>query len=114
MAKQLNVVSLDAELENSDWTKWAWDLPPYKSEEFNRVVHDLEQFKATPIYQHAVASGLIVNDEWAGFDPPQRDIEEPEDEDPYDTLAAAMSGLSAVQGVEFNAEEDLAAESGDE
>lgn len=56
---------VDDGLENADWTKQSWDLPPYKSEEFNSVVTDLEGFKKTPVYANAVKKGLIVNDRWA-------------------------------------------------
>jgi hypothetical protein len=56
---------VDDGLENADWTKQSWDLPPYKSEEFNRQVPDLEAFKKTPVYKDAVKKGLIVNDRWA-------------------------------------------------
>ncbi len=57
---------VDSDLENADWSKQAWDLPPYKSKEFNEVVTDLEAFKKQPVYTNAVKNGLIVNDEWAG------------------------------------------------
>jgi hypothetical protein len=57
---------VDSDLENADWTKQSWDLPPYKSEEFNEVVPDLAGFKKTPVYAAAVKKGLIVNDQWVG------------------------------------------------
>lgn len=53
-------------LENADWTKQTWDLPPYKSKEFFEVVKDLRAFKKLPVYAHAVRKGLIVNDRWVG------------------------------------------------
>jgi hypothetical protein len=62
----MRTVGVDEDLHNSDWTKQSWDLPPYKSKEFMEQVHDLEAFKITPVYLHAVKAGLIVNDNWAG------------------------------------------------
>lgn len=59
------VISLDADLENADWTKTTWDLPPYKSPEFMAMIgNDLEAFKKLPVYKHAVDAGLIHDDEW--------------------------------------------------
>lgn len=60
------VVSPDADLINADWTKQSWDLPPYGSPEFLELVPDLEAFKKTPTYKHAVEKGLIHDDEWVG------------------------------------------------
>lgn len=57
---------VDSDLENADWTKQSWDLPPYKSDEFNAMVPDLESFKKSPVYAAAVKKGLIVNDKWVG------------------------------------------------
>jgi hypothetical protein len=57
--------NVDADLDNADWLKTTWDLPPYKSPEFMRVVHDLDAFRKLPVYRHAVRAGLIVNDQWA-------------------------------------------------
>lgn len=71
------VVSLDANLEDSDWIKsgrLGWNLPPYKSPEFMLVVKDLDAFRRSPVYHSAVDLGLIVDDEWAG-DNPQFDQE---------------------------------------
>jgi hypothetical protein len=66
----MGVFNLDADLHNADWTKQSWDLPPYKSAEFLSAIKasgmNLATFKALPVYQHAVAKGLIVNDGWAG------------------------------------------------
>lgn len=56
----------DDDLINADWVKQAWDLPPYKSEEFNQLGYDLEKFRKLPVYQHAVDAGLIKHDEWVG------------------------------------------------
>jgi SPP1 gp7 family putative phage head morphogenesis protein len=58
--------SFDDTLENADWLKQSWDLPPYKSPEFLSIFPDLDAFRRLPVYQHAVASGLIANDTWAG------------------------------------------------
>lgn len=62
---QEDVVSLDADLHNADWSKQSWDLPPYRSPAFDALVSDLEAFKASPVYLHAVERGLIIDDEWA-------------------------------------------------
>jgi len=61
------VISLDADLENADWTKRAWDLPPYKSPEFLDAIggpENLPAFRKLPVYNAAVAAGLIMDDEW--------------------------------------------------
>ena len=58
--------SPDATLEDADWAKLTWDLPPYKSEEFMRAAPDLITFRELPVYLHAVEAGLIINDEWVG------------------------------------------------
>lgn len=60
-------INLDADTESADWTKQSWDLPPYNSKEFYEAMgpdYDAEHFKTLPIYQHAVAAGLIHDDEW--------------------------------------------------
>lgn len=62
---QDDVVSLDADLANSDWSKQAWDLPPYRSPEFDAMFPDLEAFKRLPVYEAACAAGLIIDDEWS-------------------------------------------------
>jgi hypothetical protein len=64
-------VSLDANQEDADWTKSSagWDLPPYKSPEFMTLVGDLDVFRQSPLYNSAVARGLIVDDEWAADQP---------------------------------------------
>jgi hypothetical protein len=43
-----------------------WDLPPYKSAEFNSLVTDLDHFRTLPVYRFAVKRRVIVNDEWVG------------------------------------------------
>ena len=60
------VVSLDDTDDNADWTKQTWDLPPYMSPEFLSIVTDLDAFRKSPTYKHAVAKGLILDDEWVG------------------------------------------------
>jgi|SRR5882724_1054042 len=62
------IYDLDESLENADWIKQAWDLPPYKSAEFFKVVplDKLAAFRVLPVYQAAVAKGLIHDDEWVG------------------------------------------------
>ena len=59
-------LNIDDDLRNADWTKQTWDLPPYKSEAFNKLFPDLAHFKTLPVYQFAVRNGVIVNDEWTG------------------------------------------------
>lgn len=59
---------LDADIENADWVKTTWDLPPYKSPDFMSLVppDQLDSFRKTPAYAAGVASGLICDDEWVG------------------------------------------------
>ena len=57
-------IRLDDDLHNADWTKQSWDLPPYKSAAFFQAIPDLDKFRETPTYKHAVAAGLIMDDEW--------------------------------------------------
>lgn len=61
-------VDIDADLANADWTKTTWDLPPYKSRAFFEFVpiESLPEFRRRPVYTHAVAAGLIHDDEWVG------------------------------------------------
>lgn len=66
MNEELETVSMDADLANSDWTKQAWDLPPYRSRAFMLQFPDLDAFRKLPVYQHAVDAGLIHDDEWVG------------------------------------------------
>lgn len=66
LVKKLRVVSPNADTESADWTKQSWDLPPYKSREFLEVCPNLDEFRKLPVYKHAVAKGLIANDEWVG------------------------------------------------
>lgn len=63
---ELETISPDADLNNADWTRQRWDLPAYKSPEFFQVVSpdDLDAFRKRPVYKHAVAKGLIIDDEW--------------------------------------------------
>lgn len=63
---ELRTVTLDDSSANADWTKTTWDLPPYKSPEFNAQLPDLDWFRNTQTYKGAVASGLIHDDEWVG------------------------------------------------
>ena len=55
---------------NADWTKQRWNLPPYKSDDFNSSLENsgltLAQYRNLPVYISAVKRGLIVNDEWVG------------------------------------------------
>ena len=63
---ELETVSPDADLNNSDWTRQRWDLPAYKSPEFFQLIkpEDLDRFRQLPVYKHAVKIGLIFDDEW--------------------------------------------------
>lgn len=60
----------DNELENEDWLRRSWRLPPYKSDEFMEVLTvmgiSLAGFRKLPVYKSAVAKGLIIDDEWVG------------------------------------------------
>ena len=61
------LVSIDEDLANADWTKQAWDLPPYGTADFFAAIggpDQLEAFKKLPVYNHAVEQGLIHDDEW--------------------------------------------------
>jgi hypothetical protein len=64
--RALEVICIDEDIENADWTKRSWDLPAYKSSRFNELVTDLEVFRELPVYKHAVEQRLIVDDEWVG------------------------------------------------
>ena len=60
----------DADVQNADWTKQTWDLPPYGSAAFELHLFTtgmtLEHFQTLPVYQWAVRKGLIVDDQWTG------------------------------------------------
>jgi len=61
------VIDIDADQQDADWTKTSWDLPPYKSPEFFQVMGadlDLAWFRSTETYTRAVDAGLIHDDEW--------------------------------------------------
>lgn len=66
--KKENVLNVDEDPMNQDWTKQTWDLPPYKSEEFLKIVplHKLKEFRKLPVYKLAVKRGLIKDDKWVG------------------------------------------------
>lgn len=59
-------IDLDDTLENADWLRQTWTLPPYKSPEFMRAIEPqtIEQFQQLPLYKNAVEQGLIFDDEW--------------------------------------------------
>lgn len=62
-----DVVDVDEHLDNADWIKQEWDLPPYKSIEFFAAIggeDELDNFRLLPVYAAAVANGLIYDDEW--------------------------------------------------
>lgn len=60
------MINLDEDLENSDWVKRSWDLPPFGSDEFNQFLEStgqtLEHFKTLPVYKWAVERGEIKED----------------------------------------------------
>jgi hypothetical protein len=57
----------DEDIENADWTKQSWDLPPYKSKQFMELLQvDLDHFRTLPVYKNAVARGAIKDDAWTG------------------------------------------------
>lgn len=65
----MKTISVDDDIENADWTKQSWDLPPYLSADFFSAIggySQLEHFRTTQTYKHAVARGLILDDEWVG------------------------------------------------
>jgi hypothetical protein len=66
LSKTDQTIDVDADQADADWTKTAWDLPPYKSPEFMRLVRNLAHFKTLPVYRHAVKAGLIADDLWVG------------------------------------------------
>ena len=57
------ILNIDADLSNADWTKQSWDLPEYKSKEFMDWLKfsgmTLEQFKKLPVYKLNIANGNI-------------------------------------------------------
>lgn len=54
--EQMPVLNVDADLVNADWTKQAWNLPPYGSPLFNaylrRAHMTVAQFERLPVYWH--------------------------------------------------------------
>lgn len=65
----MTTIHPDKHLENADWPKRTWNLPPYKSKDFMRIIGGedaLPRFRKLPVYKHAVRKGLIKDDEWQG------------------------------------------------
>ena len=60
----MGIPNIDEDIEDADWIKQGWDLPPYKSKEFYKIIKDIEHFKTLPVYEHAVRTGKIKDDEW--------------------------------------------------
>ena len=58
-----DVIDIDAEPHNKDWTKQSWDLPKFMSPEFMSWLAttgmSLEDFKKLPVYLNVVKKGLI-------------------------------------------------------
>ena len=63
MAESSSSTNVDCDINNADWCKMSWDLPPYKSKEFmqhlKRNNTTLEAFKLLPVYKHALRKGTI-------------------------------------------------------
>lgn len=61
-----DILYIDAQIHNADWSKQSWDLPPYKSKEFMEQLEmtgmTLEHFKTLPVYKNAIKNGLIQED----------------------------------------------------
>ena len=57
------IINIDLQIEDADWTKGTWDLPPFGSDEFNDFLRatgkTLEDFKKLPVYKWAVERGEI-------------------------------------------------------
>jgi len=57
------ILNIDANIENADWTKQTWDLPKYKSKEFMDWLKSsgmtLTQFRKLPVYKINLANGKI-------------------------------------------------------
>ena len=57
------ILNIDANIENADWTKQTWDLPKYKSKEFMDWLKSsgmtLEHFRTLPVYKINLANGKI-------------------------------------------------------
>jgi hypothetical protein len=57
------IYNIDSNIENADWTKKTWDLPKYKSKEFNEWLKDsgmtLAHFKMLPVYKWNLKAGNI-------------------------------------------------------
>ena len=57
------IINIDANLNDADWTKKTWDLPEYGSKEFEEFLkrsdQTLESFKKLPVYKWAVEKGTI-------------------------------------------------------
>lgn len=64
MSTKTPTFSPDADVQNAEWTKATWDLPPYKSAEFMAAIPDLPAFRKTAAYKAAEEQGLILDDEW--------------------------------------------------
>lgn len=66
-------ISFDADepLENADWTKKTWDLPPYNSREFLDQLKfmgmTLEQFKKLPVYKARAIKKSYTDEEISSF-----------------------------------------------
>lgn len=64
------MINLDEDLQNADWMRQKWALPPYKSKEFFELLKfngtTLAHFRTLPVYKHAVKNGVIKGDKWVG------------------------------------------------
>lgn len=59
----MEILNIDAILDNADWTKMTWDLPKYKSKEFMDWLKSsgmtLAQFQKLPVYRWNLEAGKI-------------------------------------------------------
>jgi hypothetical protein len=91
------MITIEESIDSADWIKQAWDLPPYKSAEFMaQFGHDLDHFRALPVYRYAVEQGRIVDDEWV-HSSAKYDKDQPRDKDGQWT-----SGYAATPEVMLN------------
>ena len=113
--------NLDDTVENADWIKLGWELPPYGSKEFFEQVpyEKLDWFRTTQVYKNAVANGLIHDDEWvADYCKPAAVVDEFIDEllsvikngppvkksDEFDGILQEMPEVEKPWQLEFEAE----------
>jgi hypothetical protein len=62
MSDKIPRISIDANIDNADWTKQTWDFPFMRSvDDLRRWLHEsgrtVEGFKQMPVYKHAIRKG---------------------------------------------------------